>query len=90
MLEDELKVALRNNSALIGSRSVERALKTGNAESVIVSSNCPENVRKDIEQYTKLSKTKLQIFPGTGKQLGVACGKPFSIAALAIVSRKSK
>lgn len=89
MLEDELKAAIRSGSVLIGTRSVERALRTGGVESVIMSSNCPDSTRKDVEQYAKLSGTKLQSFPGTGSQLGVLCGKPFSIATLAI-SKKAK
>jgi large subunit ribosomal protein L30e len=52
---------------------------------IVMASNCPDDVRKDLEQYTKLGEVKLEKFDGTAKQLGVFCGKPFSIATLAIV-----
>ena len=44
-----------------------------------------KELKKDLENYTKISGIKLESFDGTAKQLGTFCGKPFSIASLAIV-----
>ena len=87
-LEDDIKSALAAEKIIIGTRVVTKALKAGNVERVILASNAPENVRKDLEHYCKLAGKTVESFNGTGKQLGVFLGKPFSVAALAIVSKK--
>jgi elongator complex protein 3 len=42
------------------------------------------DIKKDIDYYSKLTGIKFENFDGTAKQLGIFCGKPFSIAVLAI------
>ncbi|MBN2202846.1 MAG: 50S ribosomal protein L30e [Candidatus Aenigmarchaeota archaeon] len=81
----ELKDALKENKVVMGTDRTMKSVKLGKAETVVLASNCPDDVRKDLEKYTKLSGIKLENFEGTAKQLGVFCGKPFSIASLAIV-----
>jgi large subunit ribosomal protein L30e len=83
----ELKNALKENKVIFGSKRTIKYLKLGNVKLIILANNCPENVKKDIEYYTKLSGIKTENFDGTAKQLGVFCGKPFAIASLAIVSK---
>jgi ribosomal protein L30E len=41
-------------------------------------------MKKEIEHNAKLSKTKIEVFEGTSKELGVICKKQFPIAALVI------
>lgn len=76
----ELKNRIAEGNLLIGSKSVLKNLKIKKINLVILSSNSP--LRKDIEHYAKLSNIKISEFPGTGKELGVFCGKPFSISCL--------
>ncbi len=83
-LINQLKEAIESKKAIIGSDRTVKYLKTEKLKLVIVSSNCPEEVRKDIEHYSALAKTKVEKFDGTSKQLGIICGKPFSIAVLSI------
>ena len=81
---DELRSALEEKNIVIGSKQTIKHLKLKKAKLIVVASNCPENVKKDIEQYSKLTGIKVEKFDGTAKQLGVFCGKPFAIATLAI------
>jgi len=81
----EIKDALKENKVVFGSKVTIKYLKLGNVKLIVVASNCPDNVKKDLEKYTKLSGIKMENFDGTAKQLGVFCGKPFSISSLAIV-----
>lgn len=81
----ELKDALKDNKVVFGSKRTIKYLKLGNVKLIVIASNCPDDVKADLEKYTKLSGIKLESFDGTAKQLGVFCGKPFSIASLAIV-----
>ncbi len=85
MIED-LRNALKENKVILGSKRTIKYLKLGNVKMIVIANNCPENVKKDLEHYTKLTGIKLENFDGTAKQLGIFCGKPFSIATLAILS----
>ena len=84
-MTEDLRNALKENKVILGSDRTIKYLKLGKVRTVIVASNCPESKRKGLEHYTKLTGVKLESFEGTAKQLGVFCGKPFSIASLAIV-----
>lgn len=87
MAEDlDLRAALGEKKVILGSKRTVKYLKLGKVKKIILSNNCPETVKKDVEHYTKLTGIKMESFDGTSKQLGIFCGKPFSISALAIVS----
>lgn len=85
MSEKELKDALAKKEVVIGSRGIVRKLKTGNLKMVFIANNCPERIKKDINHYASLSNVKIEEYNGTGEQLGTFCGKPFAIAAIAIL-----
>ena len=81
---DDLRNAVNEKKIIIGSKRAIKNLKLKNVKQVFMASNCPDNIKKDIEYYSKLTGIKVENFDGTAKQLGVFCGKPFSIAVLAI------
>lgn len=83
MMED-LRDAVNEKKIIIGSKQTIKNLKLKSIKKVFVASNCPENLKKDINYYSKLTGIKVENFDGTAKQLGIFCGKPFSIAVLAI------
>lgn len=87
-LQAVLKDALAKDNVLIGSRQVMKAMKIRKPELVVLASNCMESVKKDIHHYANISGTRVENFSGTAKQLGVLCGKPYSIASLAVVQKK--
>ncbi len=72
-----LKVAVDTGEVRFGLRTVRQVAKAGKARLVVVASNCPE-------ELTGVG-AKLLAFPGTNAELGAACGKPFSVSALAVV-----
>lgn len=75
-----LKVATDTGDVRFGLRAVRKAVNARAAKLVIVASNCPEAGLKD------LPEVRLHRFPGTNVELGAACGVPFSVAAIAVVS----
>jgi len=81
---DDLRNAVNEKKIIIGSKQTIKNLKLKSVKQVFVASNCPDNIKKDIEYYSKLTGIKVENFNDTAKQLGVFCGKPFSIAVLAI------
>ncbi len=83
-IEDEIKNALAKNAVVVGARTVIKALKTRGAKAVVVATNAPDTMRKDLQHYASISKVPLHSFNGTGKQLGIFLGKPFPVAALAL------
>lgn len=81
---EELKDAVAKKHVIIGNRRTIKYLKTKELKLVILANNCPENTRKEIKNYANLAGLEVKEFDGTGKQLGIFCGKPFSIATISI------
>ncbi|UCD07797.1 MAG: ribosomal L7Ae/L30e/S12e/Gadd45 family protein [Candidatus Aenigmatarchaeota archaeon] len=84
----QIKDAIKNDKLIIGSRTVLKNLKNEMLESVVYASNCPEELMKDLNHYSKVSGIKLEEFNGNSVQLGELCGKPFRI--LIIGMKKAK
>ncbi len=82
-METDISKVLRSTfstgKVLIGTKQTREAVKNGKAQVVVVSSNCPEKSMNEIKGVPVIK------YPGTGVDLGVACGKPFAIAALAVI-----
>ena len=72
-----LKVAVDTGNVEFGLRSVRIAAKAGKARLVVVAANCPEDLAG--------IGAKVFRFSGTNAELGTACGKPFSVSALAVL-----
>lgn len=81
---DELKSALEKKKVVIGARETMKLLKTGKLELIIISTNCPEETKKDLEHYKKSTELDIQEFGDTSKQLGIFCGKPFQISVIGV------
>jgi large subunit ribosomal protein L30e len=84
-IEKELVNALKTGKVVLGSRKTLRLVKLGKAKAVIVAENAPPEIRDDIVYYAKLGNIPVYIYPGTSLELGAVCGKPFTVASLAIL-----
>jgi len=85
---EQLRDAVASKTALLGTRSVLRAIRTGSVKSIIIASNCPAPVTADIQKCAGMAGIAVERFDGTGKQLGTLCGKPFAIAAAAMREKR--
>ena len=74
-----LRTAISTGNVKIGTKQTLNAVRDGKAQVVVVSSNCPDQTMKEIKNVSLIK------YPGSGVDLGVACGKPFSIAVLAVL-----
>lgn len=74
-----LRSALSTGKVFIGTRQTIDAVKNGKAQVVVVSANISEQMMKDVSSVPVIK------YPGSGVDLGIACGKPFSIATLAVL-----
>ncbi len=80
-LNKALRKTIRSGKVLIGSNVSRDAVKNNSDTTVVLAANCPAHVRAEIQD----SKTAIIEYPGMGIDLGIACGKPFNIAALTIL-----
>ncbi len=76
--------AVKTGKVSFGAQSAIQNAKTGKARLIILASNCPQNVKEDIQYYSKLSQVPMVTFSGSSLDLAGVCGKPFSVSALSI------
>jgi large subunit ribosomal protein L30e len=79
---DDIKKALKEGKVIIGTSRTIKALKLGKVSKVFLTSNCPSDVKDDIEYYSKLGKVKVVKLKQPNVELGVLCKKPFPISVL--------
>ena len=83
-VDKAITTAVKTGKVSLGAASAVQNAQTGKAKLIILASNCPKDVRGDVEYYSKLSKVPLVIYKGTSLDLAAVCGKPFSVSALSI------
>jgi large subunit ribosomal protein L30e len=84
-VSDLLKKAASEKKLVVGSDVSIKAVKSGSAKQVLVSRNCPDGVRKDIERYAKLVGVEVNVLEYSNEELGILCKKPFSISVACVV-----
>jgi large subunit ribosomal protein L30e len=80
-LNKALRKTIRSGKVLIGSNVSRDAVKNNSDTTVVLAANCPARMRAEIQD----SNAAIIEYPGMGIDLGIACGKPFNIAALTIL-----
>ena len=78
-----LKTAVTTGKVLFGFEQTMKSVDAGKAKLIIVSSNCPDKHLALIEKNKNVPSHR---FNGTNIELGSACGKPFSISILSVLS----
>ncbi|HOV51829.1 MAG TPA: 50S ribosomal protein L30e [Methanothrix sp.] len=76
-----LRNSIRTGNVVLGSNRTVEAGLGGKAKLIIFAVDCPADVRAQLETMD----VPVYSYQGMGKDLGSACGKPFSVAALAII-----
>jgi large subunit ribosomal protein L30e len=84
-VEAELKTALRTGKVVLGAKKSIKLLKLGKAKAVIVAQNAPPEIRRDVLYYAKLSGIPVYVYPGTSRELGTLCAKPFVVSTIAVI-----
>lgn len=85
-IEGTIQSAVKSDKAIIGYKESMKAMKSGGAKAVIVSNNIPEAMSAEIKHNATVGGAELEIFQGSSKDLGTACGKPFPVSVLVIKS----
>jgi large subunit ribosomal protein L30e len=80
----EIKKLLPTKKLVIGTNTVMKQLRSNGLIKIMVSSNCPEPIYKDLEHYTKLNKTELIRLDIPNEELGTICKKPFFVSMIGV------
>lgn len=86
----EIKKMLKSGNVIIGTERAIKNIRLGRVQKILVSSNCPEGVEKDINYYASLSNMEIHKLEYPNDELGVICKRPFSISVLALLKGASK
>ena len=76
-----LRTAIRDGTVSVGAKNTLKSIQKGDAQLVILASNCPQRFR-DIILSSSVSTASLEV---NSVELGSVCGKPFTISALSII-----
>lgn len=81
----EIKKAIENKMAVMGTKETIKKLKQGKVQKVYVSSNCPGEIKEDLKHLCNVGKVEIidLVLPNT--ELGIACKKPFSISVVSVI-----
>lgn len=84
-IESALRRVQETGKVEFGSKKAMEYIQHGKAKLIVLSINCPKEIRKDTEHYAKLADIPVLNFKGTAMQLGEVCGKPFLISTLTVL-----
>jgi len=79
-VDKSLQNLIKTGKVVIGSNQTIDAARKGDAQLVILASNCPRHVMNGVGDKVPIFK-----YAKPSIDLGRACGKPYSISALAII-----
>jgi large subunit ribosomal protein L30e len=83
-IDKAIATAVKTGKVSFGANSAIQSARTGKAKMIVLASNCPAEIREDVEYYCKLSNIPLLVYKGSSTDLAAVCGKPFLLSALTI------
>jgi large subunit ribosomal protein L30e len=83
-LEEEILNANKSGNIILGYKESKRFIKLNDAKLLVIASNIPEKMRKEIEHEAKIAGIRVEVFGKGSKELGVLCGKPYPVSLLVI------
>lgn len=82
-IQRALRTVVATGKVHLGSHQALKAIESGKARLVIFAQNVPE--KDKLSAAAKSRNVPTHEFSGLGTELGPACGKPFSVAVLAVL-----
>jgi large subunit ribosomal protein L30e len=83
-VDKAVATAVKTGKVSFGASAALQNAKAGKAKMVILASNCPKDIKEEIEYNCKLSSVPVMTYKGASMDLANVCGKPFIISALSI------
>lgn len=78
----EIQKNINSKNLVIGTQETLKNLKLGKMGKIFLTSNCPKDVRSDVEHYASLSSVMVMNLSIPNDELGIICKKPFSISVV--------
>ena len=78
-----LRRAMKTGNVILGQNNTEKCVKEGKAQMIVIAGNCPVAFKSKI---TATENLFIHTFEGSSVALGKACGKPFMVSTLAIIT----
>ncbi len=75
---------VKTKEVVLGYNRVLKMLKTGKPKMIVIANNIPKDMKETILHNAKLAKVEVKEFENDNVNLGLVCGKPFSVSVLAI------
>lgn len=84
-VRSDLGTVLKTGRVELGTKKVLSILLTGNPKLVLVSGNCPKEIKERVTYYARLANVPSSVVSESSIELGSVCGKPFPVSALAVM-----
>ncbi|MGD2142192.1 MAG: 50S ribosomal protein L30e [Candidatus Bathyarchaeota archaeon] len=83
-VDHELRMAINTGRVFLGSKVAVREMRRGRAQMAILSSNCPQETKEEIQNFGKLSNIPIIQHRKDSVDMGILCGKPFPVSTIVI------
>jgi len=80
----DIKKLIKEDKLLLGTETTMKALKSGELSKIFKTSNCPDDLNKDLENYSNMNNVELVQLEISNDELGVICKKPFNISIIGL------
>ena len=84
-INSRIQLVMKSGKAALGYKTCVKALRTGKAKFIVISSNTPPLRKSEIEYYALLSKCTVHHYSGNNSDLGTACGKFFRVGCMSVL-----
>ena len=81
----ELKKHVKEEKLILGKEKTLKLLRSGGLSKIFRASNCPQELKDNIDHYASLTDIEVVDVPLSNEELGTICKKPFSIAVMGLV-----
>ena len=79
-LNRALRTAAKTGEVQFGIAQAKKAIETSQGKLIVIASNCPA---PELKEQTAIPVVEFQ---GNNRELGAACGKPFSVSVVTVIT----
>jgi large subunit ribosomal protein L30e len=84
-MNSRLKLVMKSGKVILGYKESVKSLRRAKAKMILISSNCPNLRKSEVEYLSMLAKVPVHHYSGDNTALGTACGKFFNCSILAVI-----
>ena len=84
-VNSRLKLVMKSGKVLLGTKASIKALRKSKAKMILISSNCPQLRKSEVEYLAMLAKVTVHHYTGDNSALGNASGKLYNCSIISIL-----